>query len=125
MDKDQIPHASQADDTPADGAQIAGLIGDVRSLADSEWEYAKARLSYSGGIMRKAGLLAMLAIFALSGAVIALILGILLIVASYFGPWIATITVVFAFGITAYFLAIAARKTARNLSFAEGDGDER
>jgi apolipoprotein N-acyltransferase len=50
-------------------------------------------------------------------------LGILLIIASYFGPWVATISVVLAFGLVAYFFAIAARKTARNLSFTEDDND--
>jgi hypothetical protein len=57
--------------------QVRTLVADVRALAEAEIDYAKARLSYSGGIIRKAGIWAFLAIFFLSGAIIALILGLL------------------------------------------------
>jgi hypothetical protein len=120
MDDDHIPPVSEKETPPSPGAQISGLIGEVRALANAELDYAKARLSYSGGILRKAGIFAILAVVALSSAVVALILGILLIVASYFGPWIATIAVVITFGLAALIFAMIARNTARNLSF---DGD--
>jgi Flp pilus assembly protein TadB len=123
MDEDHIPLPSKDDDDLAPGVQIAGLVNDVRSLAEAEWKYARARLTYSGGVVRKAGIFAILAILALSAAAVALVLGILLIIASYFGPWVATIAVVLAFGLAAYFFAIAARKTARSLSFTEEDDD--
>lgn len=124
MDKDSIPPDSDIDDIPSPRAQIAGLVSDVRGLAEAEWQYARARLSYSGGVMRKAGILALLAILSLSTAAVALVLGILLIIASYFGPWVATISVVLVFSLAAYLFAIGARKTARNLSFAESEQDE-
>ena len=123
MDKDSIPPIVQDDDAPSPRDQIAGLVSDVQSLAQAEWDYAKARLSYSGGIARKAGLYALLAIVALSSAGVALILGTLLIVASYFGPWIATASVVILSCLAAFLFAISARNTARNLSFTEDDGD--
>ncbi len=123
MDKDSIPPIVQNDEAPSPREQIAGLVSDVQSLAQAEWDYAKARLSYSGSIARKAGLYALLAIVALSSAGVALILGILLIVASYYGPWIATASVVIVSVILAFLFAISARNTARNLSFTEDDGD--
>ncbi len=123
MDKDSIPPLVHDDEAPSPREQIAGLVSDVQSLARAEWHYAKARLSYSGGVARKAGLYALLAIVALSSAGVALILGILLIVASYYGPWIATASVVILSSLAAFLFAISARNTARNLSFTEDDCD--
>ena len=123
MDKDSIPPIVHDDEAPSPREQIAGLVSDVQSLAQAEWDYAKARLSYSGGVARKAGLFALLAIVALSSAGVALILGTLLIVASYVGPWIATASVVILSCLAAFLFAIIARNTARNLSFTEDDGD--
>lgn len=121
MENDSIPPIVHDDEAPSPRAQIAGLVSDVQSLAQAEWDYAKARLSYSGGVARKAGLYALLAIVALSSAGVALILGILLIVSSYYGPWIATASVVVVSGLAAFLFAMSARNTARNLSFTEDD----
>ena len=123
MENDSIPPIVINDESPSPREQIAGLVSDVQSLAQAEWDYAKARLSYSGGVARKAGLYALLAIVALSSAGVALILGTLLIVASYFGPWVATVSVVIMSGLAAFLFAIGARNTARNLSFKEDDDD--
>jgi hypothetical protein len=111
------------DAKPAPREQIAELVDDFRALAEAEWDYARARLSYSGGVVRKAGLLAILALAAASGAIIALILGTLLVLAQYIGPIIATILVVLFFSLAAYLLAIYARKTAKNLGFS-GQADD-
>jgi hypothetical protein len=123
MEKD----ASHADDVATDPQspidQVRGLVEDVRSLAEAEIDYAKARLSYSGGVIRKAGLCAFVALFSLCGAIIALILGLLLILTSYIGPWAATGMVVIAFALVAWGSALAARRTANNLKFGEGDPD--
>jgi Flp pilus assembly protein TadB len=124
MDKDSIPPIIHDDDAPSPRSQIAGLVSDVQSLAQAEWDYAKKRLSYSGGVARKAGIYALLAIAAFSSAAVALVLGILLIIASYWGPWIATASVVIVSGLTAFWFAISARNTARNLTFAEDDRDD-
>lgn len=121
MENDSIPPIVHDDDVPSPRDQIAGLVGDVQSLALAEWDYAKARLVYSGGVARKAGLYALLAIVALSSAGVALILGILLIVSNYYGPWVATASVVITSCLAAFLFAINARNTARNLSFNEDD----
>jgi hypothetical protein len=123
MENDSIPPTLHKNEQPTPRAQIAGLVSDVQSLAQAEWDYVKARLSYSGSVARKAGLYALLAIVALSSAGVALILGILLIVASYYGPWIATASVVILSSLAALLFAIIARNTARNLSFSEDDRD--
>lgn len=106
--------------SPSPAEQVRTLVSDVRALAEAEISYAKARLSYSGGILRKAGIWAFLAIFFLSGAIIALILGLLLILSLYLGPWIATATVVAGFTGAAWGAALVARRTATNLKFDEG-----
>jgi hypothetical protein len=124
MDNDSIPPRVNDDDAPSPRVQIAALVNDVQSLAKAEWDYAKARLSYSGGVARKAGIYALLAILALSAAGIALVLGTLMIIASYWGPWIATASVVIVSGLTAVMLAVSARNTARNLTFSEDDRDD-
>jgi hypothetical protein len=124
MDTNQSQHAKEAKEdvvSLSPGEQISGLVTDVRNLAEAEWDYAKARLSYSGGIVRKAGIYALLAVFAISGAIVALILGTLLIIASYWGPWVATAVTVIMFTIAAISFALLAKKTAKNLSFSESD----
>lgn len=126
MDMNQPLPPSEQDENrapPSPRAQIAGLVSDVRELAEAEWEYARARLTYSSGVMRKAGIYALLAVLAISAAAFALVLGTLLIIASYWGPWAATGITVVVFSLTAYLLALRARATAKNLSFAEPDND--
>lgn len=123
MNTDSIPPAPEIEDAPAPRAQIAALVSDVRTLAEAEWEYAKARLSYSGGVVRKAGVYALIAVLAVSASAIALVLGLLLILTRYWGPVAATIIVVVVFSIVAVLCALMARKTARNLTFIEEDSD--
>jgi hypothetical protein len=124
MEKDVSPAEDTAADPPSPAEQVRGLVEDVRSLAEAEIDYAKARLSYSGGIIRKAGLWAFVALFSLSGAIVALILGLLLILTSYVGPWAATAIVVIAFALAAWGAALIARRTANNLKFGEGDRND-
>ena len=124
MDKNSIPPIVHDDEAPSPRVQIAALFSDVQSLAQAEWDYAKARLSYSGGVARKAGAYALLAVLALASAGIGLILGLLLILSMYFGPWVATGVVVIVSILVAIALALAARNTARNLSFNGGEQDE-
>ena len=45
MENESIPLIGQNDDDPSPRDQIAGLVSDVQSLAQAEWDYAKARLS--------------------------------------------------------------------------------
>jgi uncharacterized membrane protein YqjE len=123
MSEDNVPPDSDIEAPPSPRVQIAGLVSDVRELAEAEWEYARARLSYSGGVVRKAGIYALLAVLAISAAAFALVLGILLIIASYWGPWAATAITVVVFSLVAYLFAVRARATAKNLSFSDTDHD--
>ncbi len=123
MEKDSIPAEPLEQEAPSPAEQVTALFVEVRNLAAAEVEYAKARLSYSGGVLRKAGLLALLSLLALSGAAMALILGLLLIIASFFGPIIATLVVVTTFAVATWALGIAARNTSRNLKFDEDKSD--
>jgi hypothetical protein len=120
--------AQLADDVataqPSPIEQVRVLVHDVRSLAQAEIDYAKARLSYSGGIIRRAGLWAFLALFSISGAFIALILGLLVSLASYVGPMAATAIVVITFVIVAWGAALMARRTANDLKFGDGNSDD-
>ena len=124
MENDSIPPIAHNNAPPSLRAQIFGLVSDVQLLAQAEWDYAKARLSYSGGVARKAGLYALLAVVALSSAGVALILGILLIVSSYYGPWIATASVVIVSSLAAFLFAISARNIARKFSFTKDDRND-
>ena len=121
MDNDTSPASDTEVAPPSPTEQVRTVVADVRALAEAEIEYAKARLSYSGGIIRKAGILAFLAIFFLSGAIVALILGLLLILNHYVGPWWATAIVVVGFALAAWGAGSAARRTANNLKFDESD----
>ena len=123
MEKDSIPAEPVEQEASSPAEQVTALFGEVRSLAAAEIEYAKARLSYSGGVMRKAGLLALLSLLALSGAAMAFILGLLLILSSYFGPIVATLAVVTTFTVATWALGVSARNTARNLKFDEDASD--
>ena len=124
MDKDTSPASDSEAAPPSPAEQVRTLVADVRALAEAEIDYAKARLSYSGGIIRKAGIWAFLAIFFLSGAIIALILGLLLILNHYIGPWLATAIVVVGFALAAWGAGLAARRTANSLKFDEGEGHD-
>lgn len=99
--------------------QIAALILDGRELVQTELAYYKGRINYSGELVKRAGLWASVALFCLFGAVIALILGILLIIAHYAGPIVATISVTLAFICAAIIFALYARANARKLAFPE------
>jgi Putative Actinobacterial Holin-X, holin superfamily III len=125
MTKDSIPPEIPTEEPPSPREQIAGLVSDVRELAEAEWEYARARLSYSHGVVRKTGVLALFSILAMSSAGVALVLGTLLILSSYIGPGAATAVTVVVFVVVSVLLAVLARGTARNLRFTESDRDER
>ena len=50
-----------------------------------------------------------------------MILGLLLILNHYIGPWLATAIVVVGFALAAWGAGLAARRTANNLKFDEGE----
>jgi uncharacterized membrane protein len=119
MIEDKIPPIAPPEPL-APGAQIAGLVQDVKMLALAELDYARARLSYSGKIAKQAGIYAVLALMMIGSACIALVLGTLLILDSYWGPWVATFGTVFLFVIIALVLALRAKAISKKLDF-KGD----
>ena len=123
MEKNLPPADVTASEPASPLAQVRDLIDEVRGLAEAEVAYAKARISYSGGILRKAGLFALLAFLCFSAAIVALVLGLLLIAASFWGPLVATLIIVSLLVVATVGSALYARKTARKLKFEEGDSN--
>jgi Flp pilus assembly protein TadB len=123
MDDTNAPAPRSDSETLSPVEQVQALVGDVKALAEAELAYAKSRLAYSGGVIRKAGLWALLALLFLSGAVVALILGLLLILTVYVGPWLATAIVVLLFLLAAWAAGSCARSTANDLKFEEDGND--
>ena len=120
MTEEQIPPETSADPV-APRAQIAGLIEDVKALAQAEIDYARARLSYSGAIAKRAGLFALLAFMVFGSACIALVIGTMLIIDHYWGPWAATIITVLSFALIALLLGLRAQAIAKRLDFGGDD----
>ncbi len=123
MNNDAEPDIADTDVSARD--QVTQLVSDFRTLASAEFDYYRARFAYSRDVAKWTGIYVAVALFALFGAIVALILGILLSVASAIGPVWATIgvTVTF-FGVTALF-AILARRSSKNFRFSElGEGEQ-
>jgi hypothetical protein len=104
---------------PSAREQLTMLVQSGRQLIESEIAYIQGRMIYSGQIVKQAGLLGALSLFSLFGAVIALILGILLVISSYIGPEIATLAVTISFAACALLFALLARRSARKLAMPE------
>jgi uncharacterized membrane protein YdjX (TVP38/TMEM64 family) len=99
--------------------QISGLVANARLLMDAEIKFYRERFLYSQAIIKRSGLFGALALFFLLAAVVALVLGILLILASRVGPEIATIVATLGFVATAGLFGWLARTKLRRLSFPE------
>ncbi len=111
-----------SDDTPGPlpaREQVARLVGDFRVMANAEVNYYRARLSYSAGIAKWTSLFVALALFSLSGAIIALILGLLLALSQTIGFLAATLCMTVGFILIAVLFAMIARNNVRKLSFPE------
>jgi hypothetical protein len=104
---------------PSAREQLTMLVQSGRQLIEAEIEYIQGRMIYSGQIVKQTGLLGALSLFSLFGAVIALILGILLVISSYMGPEIATLAVTISFAACAFLFALLARRSARKLAMPE------
>jgi hypothetical protein len=104
--------------------QLSAFVGDVVHMAQAEIAYYRTRFSYSQSVAKRIGLYAIVAVATFFAATTALILGLLLILASYFGPIIATVIVTLSFLGVAVCCGVLARKSAQKLSFREEDHDE-
>ncbi len=123
MNEEAKPDRTDPEMPPRD--QVKQLVSDFRSLAAAEFDYYRARFAYSRTVAKWTGIYVAVALFALFGTIVALILGILLSLAAAIGPIWATILVTLIFaGLTALF-AVLARKSSKNFSFPEiGEGKQ-
>jgi ATP/ADP translocase len=117
MDEEIKPDRTDPEMSPRD--QITQLASDFRTLAAAEFDYYRARFAYSRTVAKWTGIYVAIALFALFGTIVALILGILLSLSAVIGPLLATLVVTLIFaGVTALFAALA-RRSSRNFSFPE------
>jgi hypothetical protein len=104
--------------------QIIQIFDDIRILAYAELSYYKARISYARNVAKWTGLFASLAMFALFGAVVALILGSLLVLAQVIGPLFATIGITIGFLVVGFLFAFLAYYNSRKFYFPEVAQDD-
>jgi Putative Actinobacterial Holin-X, holin superfamily III len=102
---------------------VSALISGARELVDVEIDFYRTRLTYSQQVIKRAGLFGIIAISFLFAAIVALVLGILLILAKQFSPEIATLVVTIGFIFMAGLFGWLARANMRKLSFPELSGD--
>jgi len=102
-------------------SQVTGLIEDVRILAHAEVEYYRAKLSINMAATKRVVVLAGVAIISGTTAIIALILGLLLILSDYLGPIAATAIVTGAALLVAAITMGMAIKRAKRLPLDEND----
>jgi hypothetical protein len=100
-------------------ADMAQLVGDFREFVSAEMQYYQARLKYSKSVAKWTGAYLAIALFAAFGTIVALILGLLLIIASFVGPIWATVIVTLAFGAIGLLFAVLAQRTTRKFKFTE------
>jgi hypothetical protein len=106
-------------------ADIEQLAEDFREFVSAEMQYYQARLKYSKSLAKWTGAYLAIALFMLLGAVVATILGILLIISSFIGPIWATVIVSLTFGCIGLCFAWLAQRTARKFKFTElGERDD-
>jgi ABC-type multidrug transport system fused ATPase/permease subunit len=102
---------------------IAQIFDDVRILAYAELSYYKARIAYARTVAKWTGLFASLSMFALFGAVVALILGLLLVLAQVVGPLAATICITAGFLSVGMFFGFLAFRNSQKFYFPEVTGE--
>lgn len=102
-------------------SQVTDLIEDVRILAHAEVEYYRAKLSVNMAATKRLLTLFGIAIIFATTAIIALILGLLLIVSDYLGPLAATAIVTGMALLIASVTMSMAIKRARKLPLDEND----
>lgn len=102
-------------------SQVTDLIEDVRILAHAEVEYYRAKLSVNMVATKRLLTLFGIAIICGTTAIIALILGLLLILSDYLGPLAATAIVTGSALLIAVITMNMAVKRARKLPLDEND----
>lgn len=87
---------------------VAALLDDGRTLAEAEFAYQKARLTYAGRRGRNAIILVLLAVVLVAFALFGLVFGLILALTPYLSAWGATAVVVIGFLIIAAGCGLAA-----------------
>lgn len=105
-------------------AQLSVFVGDVVNMAQAELNYYRARFAYSQSVAKRIGLFAIISVATFFAAIAAFIFGLLLILATYLGPAIATIIVTVAFLCIAVVAGLLARKATKSLSFRDDPSDD-
>lgn len=105
--------------------QIAQLTDDVRQLLDAEMRYYRVRFDYTRGVVTRAAGFGAVALGALLGAGIALIVGILLILSDSIGPIAATAITVLSFAMIGAFCGFKARNWVQKVHFPEIQKDDK
>ncbi|MEH6789694.1 phage holin family protein [Parasphingorhabdus sp.] len=118
---DSAATAGQSADAKTLTSQVSELIEDVRILALAEAEYYRAKLSVNLVATKRVLLLFGMSIIFGTGALVALILGTLLILAKYLGPLAATAVVTGSSLLIAAVLMGMATRRARKLPLDEHD----
>ncbi|MEO9633827.1 MAG: phage holin family protein [Parasphingorhabdus sp.] len=126
MDDERLPEdmtAPVADETDAKSlsSEVSGLIEDVRVLAHAEVEYYRTKLTVNMAATKRLLTLFAVAIIFGTMAIIALILGALLVLSDYFGPLAATGIVTGSALLIATVMMGMAIKRARKLPLDEND----
>ncbi|WP_417594702.1 phage holin family protein [Parasphingorhabdus sp.] len=115
--------ATVADESEARSlaSQLTGLIEDVRILAHAEVEYYRTKLSVNMAATKRVVTLFGGAVVIGTTAIIALILGILLVLSEHLGPLAATAIVVGTALLIASIMMSMAIKQAKKLPLDEND----
>lgn len=99
--------------------QVSLVMEDLRALVKAEMNYYRSRLDYTRHVFRLVFLYSAIAAFALIGASIAFVLGLVLTLAPLIGPLAATLVVTFTFIVVAFIFGSLARKWMRKVYFPE------
>ena len=115
--QDEVVEDSQKPAEATASEQVSLVIEDLRALVTAEMQYYRSRLDYTRHVFRSAFLYGAIAAFALIGAAIAFVLGLVLTLAPLIGPLGATLVVTFSFLLVAVIFGWMARKWMRKVYF--------
>lgn len=104
--------------------QVSLVLDDVRALVRAELAYFQSRLDYSRHVMKWSFRFGAIAVFAFSGAAIALVMGLVMTLAPRIGPGWATLVVTIGFVIIGSVFGVQARKWVRKVYFPEIDEND-
>jgi hypothetical protein len=121
--KDEQQQETDVEDVSAK-EQVSLVLEDVRALVRAELRYYQSRLDYSRYVMKWSFLFGAISAFAFCGAAIALVMGLVLTLAPYIGPGLATLLVTLGFIMIGAISGSQARKWVAKVRFPEIDQDD-